>query len=186
MKSRIWILGMVLAALVWGSPAHATEFSADMISHGSGQTIQARIFVKDQKSRMEMPQMLMINRSDLGVAWMVMPAQGMYMEHPIDPKISAQTSRDVDGEISREPMGKETVNGTLTEKFKVTYSTAGATQSMVQWIGPQNIPVKVEAIDGSWGVEYRNIQTSGVSDELFELPAGVQKMQMPSVDGWQK
>lgn len=164
--------------------AHASEFSADMITNAGGESIQSKISVKGQKSRIEMPQATMINRGDLGVAWMLMPTENMYMEHPLDAKTLAQTSTEAQGQMQREPLGKDTIDGKSYDKFKVTYRTKNSTDSMLQWIGPNNIPVKVAALDESWSVEYRNIQTSGVDDAIFEIPQGLQKMQMPSMESF--
>ena len=55
---------------------------------------------------------------------------------------------------------------------------------MLQWVGPDNIPVKAAALDESWSVEYHNIKTSGINDAIFEVPQGLQKMQMPSMQNF--
>lgn len=160
--------------------AFALEFSADMVSRTGGQTMQSKISVKDQKSRVEMPEMTMIQRGDLKVTWMVMNSERMYMEHPFDPRVLAQTG-GAEGETERVPLGKESINGQPADKFKVTYSNAGKMESVYQWMGTGPIPLKVAAVDDSWSVEYQNIQTSGISDALFEVPAGYQKLQMPGM-----
>ena len=161
--------------------AYASEFSADMTSRSQGQTMQAKIFVKDQKCRVEMPQATMINRSDLNVAWMLMPDQKMYMEHPVDPKLVTQTTKNVEGETAREALGKEMFDGKPVDKFKVTYSEDSTMKTLFQWIDADNNPVKVEAVDGSWGVEFHNIQTSALDDSLFEAPSDYQKIELPSM-----
>lgn len=166
-----------------GVCAYAAEFSADMVSSAGGQTVQSKISVKANKSRVEMPQAIMINRGDLGVAWMIMPSEGMYMEHPLDTKTLAQTSADAQGQAERVLMGKEAIDGKLYDKSKVTYKTANSSETMLQWTGPDSIPVKAAALNDSWSVEYRNIKTSGIDDSIFEIPQGLQKMQMPTMAG---
>ncbi len=182
MVRGLWtgLLGVVASFGILTS-ASAAQFSADMISEVQGQVVQSKIAVKDLKSRVEMPQAIVIQRGDLGVSWMIMANQGMYMEQPLDPKILAQVEKNVEGEVERVPLGRENVNGQSTEKFKVTYFYQGMKQSMFQWIGPKEIPIKVAALDGTWSVEYRNVKTGGVSDALFEVPAGYRKFQMPSM-----
>ena len=50
-----------------------------------------------------------------------------------------------------------------------------------QWIKDGQIPVKVEAVDGSYSMEYKNISTGAQPAELFEVPADYEKMSMPSL-----
>ena len=173
----------IFAAVVFGhnTAAFAAQFAADMVSSASGQTTQAKISVKEKKSRVEMAEMIMINRGDLGLAWMLMPTQGIYMEHPVDQKMLSRTSKEVDGETERVPMGQEAVDGQPCDKFKVTYTVSGVSESMYQWIGRNGIPLKQEALDSSWSVEYHNVTTGGLDDSLFEIPPGYQKMQMSSM-----
>mgnify|MGYP001818998509 CR=1 FL=1 len=50
------------------------------------------------------------------------------------------------------------------------------------WVSKKlNFPVKViqKGPQGESTVEYQNIKTGNVPDSLFELPPGLQKMQMP-------
>jgi hypothetical protein len=86
-----------------------------------------------------------------------------------------------DDEIERVAMGTEDVDGQPAEKFKVTYLEKGKNVSVYQWLRGGQIPVKVEAVDGSWGVEYKNLQAGPQSAELFEVPADYQKFSMPSL-----
>ena len=170
------------AAILLGAFAvsYAAEYSADMHTVAQGQTVDAKISVKDNKSRTEMSGMSIINRGDLGVSWIVVPVQGMYMEHPFDARTLAQTSGDAAG-VQREALGQETVDGESLDKFKVTYTVRGKSESLYQWLNAQGQPVKCEALDQSWTTTFSNIRTSGVEDSLFEVPAGLQKMQMPSM-----
>jgi hypothetical protein len=47
-------------------------------------------------------------------------------------------------------------------------------------------PVKMAAVDGSWTMEYKNINMGTQPDSLFELPSGYKKMTMPSMPGMPK
>jgi hypothetical protein len=38
----------------------------------------------------------------------------------------------------------------------------------------------MEAVDGSWSVEYKNVSLGPQPDSLFEVPEGFQKATMPS------
>ncbi len=159
----------------------AGGFSADMVSRSQGQQVEGKIYFSEGKARMEMMQTIMITRLDRKVSWMIMTSEKMYMEQPFDPSVTAKVSKEMPGELERVPLGAETVDGKPAQKFKVTYSQNGRQDSIYQWIGASDFPVKVEATDGSWSVEYRNVTVGPQPDSLFEVPDGYQKFAMPSL-----
>lgn len=161
----------------------AQGFSADMISTANGQTMTAKIYASEYKSRVETADSIIISRPDKKVAWILMPSQKQYMEQEFDPSKMAASARDVAGEIERVNMGKETVGGVAADKYKVTYDFNGVTNSLYQWIDPsKDLPVKSAAVDGSWTVEYKNIRVGSQPDSLFELPDGYSKFSMPDMN----
>ena len=166
--------------------AGAQEFSADMVSSDGKQTVNARIYVAPQKVRMEMPENTMIIRRDKGLSWILMPSDKMYMEQPINMSSAPKVSKDFDGEIERVAMGTETVDGAPAEKFKVTYTEKGKNVSVYQWLRDGVIPVKIEAVDGTWSMEYKNLKTGPQPGELFEPPAGYEKFGMPDMGDMMK
>ncbi len=178
----ITICAGMLAGQGWAAPV-MREFSADMVSQGQGQTMQAKIYVGREKTRMEMPQNIVITRMDRKVSWVIMPSQGMYMEQPMDPNMAARTATKMEGELERTSLGWESVDGKPAEKFRVTYTVNGTSQMIFQWINKEGFPVKSAAVDGSWSVEYRNIRVGAQPDSLFEVPPGYQKFAMPSMAG---
>lgn len=161
--------------------AGAQEFSAEMISRTGKETVNAKIFVAQDKVRMEMPESVMIVRRDKNLSWMLMPADKMYMEHPVDMSSSPKVAKNFDGEIERVAMGTEAVDGQPAEKFKVTYPEKGKNVSVYQWLRGGQIPVKVEAVDGSWSMEYKNLETGPQPADLFEPPADYEKFAMPGL-----
>ena len=182
MQRKILLILSVCAFLVMGvSSVFAQEFSADMVSRMGKQTMTAKIFVAKDKIRMEMPGSIMIIRSDKKVSWMIMPSEKMYMEQPIDMSKAPKTAKEFAGELERTSLGMETINGQQTEKFQVTYTEDKKTMSVYQWIKDGQIPVKVEAVDGSWSMEYQNLKVGPPPADLFEPPAGYEKMAMPSI-----
>lgn len=164
------------------SQAKAQEFSADMVSRTGKETFSAKIYVSGQKSRTETPENIIITRMDKNISYMVMPTEKMYMEHPIDVRMAPKASKEFAGETERQSLGKETVNGQSAEKFKVTYTENGKQESLYQWITDAQIPIKTEAVDGSWSMEYQNLKVAAQPADLFEPPADYQKMSMPSFD----
>lgn len=181
LMSLLVSVGLMISATANAFNASA-QFSADMVSTAADQVIEAKIYVGDKKTRVEMPQATMIMRMDLSVSWIVMPEQGMYMEQPIDPKMAAQTSREMPGEMERKSLGKENVNGRDAEKFLVVYSQNGRTDSIHQWLTSEGLPIRTAALDGSWSADFKNIQEGPQPATLFEPPTGYQKFEMPDVN----
>lgn len=154
----------------------ALDFSADMVMTQQGVTTNAKVFMSGEKSRMEAPGSVSISRMDKKVVWILMPEQKMYMEQAFDPSKMTVSSGKVEGELERTPLGKDTVDGKVTDKYKVTYEIQGMKNEMYQWIeSGSNFPLKTASIDGSWSVEYKNINTGPQPDPLFEVPAGYKK-----------
>ena len=178
------VLTVVCVSMIMlgGAQARAQEYSADMESRVGQETMNAKIFVSKDKVRMEMPASVMIIRNDLKVSWMVMPSEKMYMEQPIDMSRAPKVQKTFDGEIERVSLGNETVNDQPAEKFKVTYTENGKEVSVYQWLVNGMIPVKVEAVDGSYSMDYKNLQIGAQAPDLFEPPPDFEKMQMPSLD----
>jgi hypothetical protein len=179
LRSAVFVFTILVSARAFAA-APPSQFSAEMVSNTGGQTMQAKLYVGDHKSRVEMPQAIMIMRMDRNVTYMIMPEQNMYMEQALDPKMMAQASQEVAGQVDRKSLGRESVNGVSAEKFLVTYETQGRRNEMYQWMGDNGVPVKVSAVDGSWSAEYRNVSVGPQPDSLFEVPAGYQKFAMPN------
>lgn len=165
---------------------YAEDFAADMVSSSNDGSFTAKLYVSGDKSRTDMPGAVTISRMDKKVVWMLMPAEKMYVEQPIDTRAAMSTREKVDGEIDRKVEASEIVNGRSTVKYRVTFEVNGRRESVFQWIDESaHIPVKTAAIDGSWSSEFRNIRTGPQDSELFEIPAGYNKMSlgMPDMAG---
>lgn len=179
--STIALIGVLVCGSYRASATEAMgDFSADMVMTSAGHVTNVKMATTNGKTRMEMPMGISIMRPDLGVMWMVMPDQGMYMEQPLDMNSLAQASPESAGEVTRESLGREIVNGRDTEKIKLTIVSSQGTTQIYQWVAG-DIMVRAQSLDGSWTVDYQNVQTGPQPDSLFEPPAGYQKMQMPSV-----
>ncbi len=176
----VLVFSLILLSIGFSSLAYAQEYAADMVSTIDNKTTQSKIYVSSDKIRMDMPEGAMIIRIDKGVSWMLMPSEKMYMENRIDMSRVPKTSKDLGAEIERTSLGMETVNGQPAEKFKVTYRDNGKTESAYQWLVNSTIHVKIEAVDGSWSMEYRNLSLGAQPADLFEIPAGYEKMTIPS------
>ena len=171
------VLFLVLALVLLHAPAFAEDFSADMVSRSPQGSMTAKMYVSGNKSRIESAGTITITRLDKKVAWILMPNEKVYMEQPLDPRSAASMQEKVDGEVERKEEGKETVNGMMTTKYRVTVASQGRRESMFQWVDEDmNFPVKTAAIDGSWSTEFKNIRRASQDLRLFEVPPGYSKM----------
>lgn len=197
MKKVLALLGVGLLGLSLALPALAAEFSADVVRTAMGRQSSGKIYVKDNKVRMEgmrgpMGPGYTIVRQDRKVLWMVSPEQKAYMElsmenqghGPGQQALSAEriSGDKMPGEISRKELGRETLDGHPCVKSEITYQIGDQTHTIHQWMAQDiKMPIKTAAADGSWSVEYKNINKGPVSDSLFEVPGDYQKSQMPSI-----
>jgi len=172
------------------SIAFAFEFSADSITtQKGGYQIKGKLFYKADKFRMETQthrdmNMIAITRVDKKVAWNFMPDTKTYMEMPLNMQNTPKVQEKYEGEIERKQVGSETIDGHPTKKYLITYKIDNETHQVYQWLATDiNMPVKTSAIDGSWSHELKNIKIEPQPDNLFEIPAGYQKMQMPQFPG---
>lgn len=164
--------------------AFAIEFSADSIYKSEGKTMKSKIFMKEDRYRTESPGYggmgIIITRLDKKVVWMLQPEGKMYMEMPFKTNPQDYKGKEIPGEVKRELIGTEMIDGRQTKKYKVTYKSGKGVESIYQWIADDiNFPVKTAAIDGKWSQEFKNIKVGNVSNLLFEIPAGYKKVNMP-------
>ncbi len=188
MNRKMLAVGAVVGvgALLAAGVAGAQEFSAEMVSREGKEIVNAKIYAANDKVRMEMPESVMIIRRDKNLSWMLMPADKMYMEQPVNMSSAPKVAKEFDNETERVAMGTEQVDGAPAEKFQVTYMEEKKKVSVYQWLREGQFPVKVEAVDGSWGFEYKNLKTGPQSTNLFEPPADYEKFAMPDLGGMMK
>ena len=162
----------------------ARELSATIVTKSGDQTASMKIYIKPNKFRTdnEMAGASTIVRKDLNKVWTIMTAQKTYMEIEGMNDNKQMAEEKVKGEVSRKEVGSETVNGHPTTKYEVTTKIDDKVMQVYQWWATDiNFPVKSAALDGSWNVEYKDIKFGSQPDSLFELPAGYQKMSMPTM-----
>lgn len=174
---KINIALMVAVLLISAGAAFAQEFSAEMISTGEEGSFKGKIFVGNDKTRVEAPGTITITRMDQKVVWVIMPNEKAYIEQPFSPKSMVASRENFPGELERTFLEKELVGGKTALKYEVTYQVGGMTEHIFQWVDEATkIPVKTAGMDGTWTVEYRNIQRAFQDDKLFELPSGYSRI----------
>jgi hypothetical protein len=187
MENRLKLLSgaMFLLVLVFSGLVFAQDFSADIVQTTTAGTFRGKIFVTKDKVRMESPESIIITRMDKKTTWVIMPAQKMYIEQPLDSRNITAVGEKFPGEIERTLIGEEMVDGKMAAKYRIVYEVSGKTETIFQWIDKASkMPTKTAAEDGSWITEYKNLNTGTQSDLLFEVPEGYQKFsyQIPSME----
>ena len=189
MRKVILICGLFPIVLSLTTNLSAIEFSADMVSTAHGRSTTSKIFAKDQMFRMESKgaPTYSIVRGDKHVAWLVIPDQKSYMETKSNPSQEPRAEEKVRGEISRQLLGTETVDGHPTQKYEITYMDGDKPEKMHQWMATDiKLPVKMAAVDGVWTIEYKNIKMGSQPASLFETPSGYRKIEVPSTPAMPK
>lgn len=158
------------------------SFTADALLETEEMTADTKVYYKPGKVRDEMgmsgQNMVTIRRFDLNKVWMIMP-QGMYME--VDPEKGSDQAKDYKL-VSREIVGRETVNGMETTKYKSVYESKDGKFGGFTWFTDDNIAVKGFMISEAKGekqrfkFEVKSLERGAQDDSMFEIPAGYQKM----------
>ncbi|MBN1446205.1 MAG: DUF4412 domain-containing protein [Candidatus Omnitrophica bacterium] len=183
MKKNICAVAVFLFLFCLVSGLCAFDFSADVIMKNKQVGAQkGKMFVSEEKMRMDAAGMTVITRMDKKVAWILITPQKMYMEQQVDTKMVV-TDKYPD-EIERKLLGEETVDGRKADKYLITVKKNGGTEKIHQWICKSTgIPLKTAAVDDSWSMEFKNLKEGGQNASLFEIPSGFSKMsmQMPQI-----
>ena len=162
------------------------EYSADEIIVSGGMTIRSKVFYAPGKFRkeqsMEGMQQITIIRQDQGLMWILMPNR-MYMEvSTADGKgmrdgITGDFTKDT---IVHSVLGEEIVNGVKVTKNKVTVKDPmGGKFEGLMWQSKNGIIVKMETEQMT--LELKNLRQEAQDPELFEIPRGYKKMDMPGM-----
>lgn len=162
--------------------AEVSSFSADMVLTGAQGNMAARFYAAEGKSRMEMQGSVSIARIDRNKVYILLTEQKTYIEQEVTDEMSAQASTGEASVVSRLRLADEMLGGRFATKYEVVLSNGGKQQTVYQWMAEDvPVPVRMEAVDGSWAVEYRNVIAGPQPENLFEVPSDYQKMDMPDL-----
>ncbi len=180
----VWLLSMAVGSLP--EAATALDFSGDRIVKRGKSVVTAHVNAKDDRWRFEflIPQRgasVIIVRVDRGTAWLILSKRRLYVEEPITNDYRLEVSENMPGEISRELVGDEMLNGYPTELFEVTVAEAGETRQYYRWVTKvQRFPMKTVSKQGEWSEEFRRLIFTEQSRFLFELPHRLDPVNPPA------
>jgi hypothetical protein len=169
-----WFVPIVLGGSV--DKAIALDFSAERIVKSGESVITAHVNAKDDRWRFEYTQpqrgaSIMIVRMDKQHSWLILSKRRQYLEVPIATDHLLTVTERMEGEVSREFVGDETLNGHPTELFEVTVAEQGETRQYYRWVTKaERFPLKTVSKQGKWSEEFRRLIFTEQSPFLFELP----------------
>jgi hypothetical protein len=169
-----WFVPIVMAGSV--QTALALDFSAERIVKNGESVVTAHVNAKDDRWRFEFSQpqrgaSVIIVRADLGTAWLIFSRRRQYLAEPITSDHRLTMSEKMEGEILREFVGDEMLNGYPTELFEVTVAGNGHTHQYYRWVTKtERFPLKTVSKQGKWSEEFRRLIFTKQSPLLFELP----------------
>jgi hypothetical protein len=170
----IWLLSIATGSVP--EPATALDFSAERIVKNGESVITAHVNAKGDRWRFEYAQpqrgaSIMIVRMDRQHSWLIISKRRQYLEIPIAADHLLMMTEKMDGEVSRELVGDETLNGHPTELFEVTVAEQGETRQYYRWVTKaERFPLKTVSKQGKWSEEFRRVIFTEQSPFLFELP----------------
>ena len=184
---------MAVATQAAGPSLPQVEYSADTLMETAEVSMKGHVNYTPTRERREMvtgsggDKMIMITRHDKKVAWTLMPADKMYMEMSLT-QASAQSKDDTSKyKIEQTVVGPETLNGVNTTKSKIIMTgPKGEKMGGFMWVTKDNIVVKMDAIaidkkdKHRFKTELTDLKVGKQDPKLFEVPAGYEKMSMPS------
>jgi hypothetical protein len=165
-----------MATGVVPEPATALDFSAERVVKNGASVITAHVNAKGDRWRFEYAQpqrgaSIMIVRMDKQYSWLILSERRQYLEIPIAADHLLMMTEKMGGEVSRELVGDETLNGHPTELFEVTVAEQGETRQYYRWVTKaERFPLKTVSKQGKWSEEFRRVIFTEQSPFLFELP----------------
>jgi hypothetical protein len=169
-----WLVSFALVVIA--DDVTAFDFSAERIVKSGKKVVTAHVNAKDDRWRFEFAQpqggaSIIIVRMDRQSSWLILSRRRQYLEVPIVRGHRLAVSETMEGELSRELVGDQTLNGYPTELFEVTVSENGGERHYYQWVTKvQRFPVKTVSKEGNWSEEFQRLIFTKQSPFLFELP----------------
>ncbi len=179
-----WLATMLVGVfwVITGAGAWALEFSADQITRVNGRSHKANIYYRDDMWRLEHHELGPVNvtivRKDKQVMWLLLSRMKHFKTVPYDPEQAPKVRERLEGEVAREEIGTETLDGHPTTLYQVTVRRDGREDVYYQWLATDiKFPLKLAKKDGSWVVEYKHVKLRPLSDYLFQLPVNFQPLE---------
>jgi hypothetical protein len=172
------LVGLAAALSLAGTvpAAWALEFVAEQITRIDGHSRKASIYYRDDRWRIEHndlgPVNVTIARKDRKIVWHLLSRLKLFKTLALDEAQAPRVAVLLDGEVGREEIGTEILDGHPTTLYEVTVATnMQQTEVFYQWLATDiHFPLKLAKKNGNWIIEYRRVKLRPVSEEMFQLP----------------
>ena len=177
---------VIILLVAMAQPAGARDFSAERIVKSGKTTVTAHVNAKDDRWRLEFAQPqreanVIIVRVDRDTAWLILSKRRQYLEVPIAKEHRLAVNEKMEGDLSREFVRVQTLDGYPTELFEVTVAENGGPRQYYQWVTKlERFPVKTVSKQGNSSEEYRHLIFTEQSSVLFELPQRLDRANPPA------
>jgi hypothetical protein len=181
MRALLIAAGVLLVALpvLAADPLPDAITEQELFSQGK-KVSTAKVYVSGGRVRSEttVGGQTMTTLLDRGakMMWLVMPPVGC-IEQPVTDR-SADVLGSLPADATEELVGKETIDGHPTEKYKIRATIAGKTSEHYQWRATDldGFPIRTAAVDGSYEQRFTKIELKTPDAKLFEKPANCRPM----------
>lgn len=174
--------GMARAALLGDAPL---SYSAERTVTVNGTTYTGMVFHVPGRDRHEqaiqgMPEVVILDAAAKR-GWLVLPGLRSYVEFAF-PQLMAELG---DPSLLRRPVGRETINGVHTTKFRIERTAADGMQAQgFAWISPDGVLMRLDGTVQRPGasrptairMELDKLQPGRQDQGLFDLPPGLVKL----------
>lgn len=202
MKRRSELLGVISLALAGlATAAYGAEFSATMVQKAPNQQdMESTLYVSGDMMREETQlkgQMrIRIHDRASNTMWLLNPQEKEFVEFSgqaradgagvVDPPLPDEANspcQQPSSGLSCTRLGVEEVNGREAEKWRFEATRQGQTVQWTEWFDKElRIPIRGEGPSGMVR-ELSDIEVGPQPDDLFRVPAGYQKIDIPQRGG---
>lgn len=179
----VWLWGFLFLGTQESS---AADLTASLLTRAGGQTIPGKIFLKGEKTRVEVEVIgqkgITILRPDRKLMYIILPPQKAYLEAPL----TSEAGRNAlclaeEDQAGLKIIGTETLEGYICDKYEGTYQEQGKSGKFFLWMARElKRPIKMVTEDGSVSVELRQIRQEPLAEALFEPPPGFRLLKFPA------
>jgi outer membrane lipoprotein-sorting protein len=175
----------------------STSATYDLVMSGGpiAETITSKVWSTETKERMESTVMgqksITIIDKEKQVMYMYDPDQNMAMKMDFSGTETtgpAQSFSEIMGQYNPTTVGTETIDGKKCTVIEYESTVGDATVTQKMWVWQKyGFPIRVEMTSSLMGtpvttvMEMKNIDFGHIPDNTFELPKGVEIMEMPSM-----
>lgn len=182
MNRHIGWVCVAIAALAFCASGFAAEFSAELTMRTGPQVGRGRVYVKNSKIRVELPQagssLIFVGKSGEQTYSVIAPRLRVYCVDRSAPPDDALSDKWLVKMADKKVLGRETINGYLCEKTLYTYRDKSR-GSQLRW-NCIKLKVPLKTVDRTRQPElttvFSHIREQKLPDSLFRIPSGYKRV----------